>query len=248
MSRESADSLTVGPVAATELPEVLRLLFSRADPSTRPSQIEAVLGEIDEASGRNQILLAAQRNGRLVAAVWLQIRAGRVASLNPPGLEAGEPDETVVGLIESAVLQAFVAGVQFVQALSDTGAGSERRWLQSSSFKHGADLLYLVSPSEQFPAINFPTKLRFQRLEDSPSAMGRLTAMIERTYEGSQDCPAIHGMQPVGDAMASYRATGEFDASRWFIVRKKSSRYRLSSACRTSPNGMSAASFKTNCA
>jgi GNAT superfamily N-acetyltransferase len=219
MPSEPTDPLAVGPVAATELPDVLRLLFCRLDPQTRSSQIATVLADIDEASGRNQILLAARRRGKVVAAVWMQIRAGRVASLYPPGLASSESEQTVVDLIDLATQQAGVAGVRLVQTLLEPDAKTEARWLVGCGFQHAADLLYLVCPSKAFPPVKSTNRLQFEPLDEFGVAGARLAKIVERTYQGSQDCPAAHGIQPVGDLLASYRSTGPFDPTRWMIVR-----------------------------
>ncbi len=221
MSSQPVDPLSMGPVSATELPFVLRLLFDRLDPQVRAAQIAAVLASIDESSGQNQILAAGRRRGQIVAAVWLQIRPGRVGSLQSIGIAEQEPDETAIELIQMAVSRALVAGVNFVQSLTETDAGRLARWLQSSGFQHAADLLYLASPRTTFPPIRIPSKLEFQPFGESTAASARLAQVIEQTCQDSEDCPAIHGVHPIGDALTSFKATGEFDPSRWFIVRKE---------------------------
>lgn len=223
MLRDHLESLSLDPVFAPELPDALRLLFANLDAQQRGLRTAEILAEFDAADGKKHILLAARRGQRLVAVAWLQIRPGRVGALHPPALVPAEPEETAVELIELAVSQATLSGVRFVQALLKTDAGPEARCLQRCGFQHLTDLLYLVCPRESFPPVKLPSRLEFHPLDESAAATGRLAAIIEATYQGSQDCPAIHGLQPIGDALASYRATGQFDPSRWFIVRSKQS-------------------------
>lgn len=218
MQRERVDPLSVGPLSAADLPDALRLLFANLDVENRLFPTAELLGGIDAPDAKNQILLAARRGQKLVAVVWLQIRPGHVGALNPLGLPPSEPDEVAVDLINSAVSQAFVVGVRFVQALLKTDAGQEARCLQRSGFQHLTDLLYLVSPREAFPPVKLPTRLQFQPLDESAASIARLASVVEQTFQGSHDCPAIHGLQSLRDALASYRSTGEFDPSRWFIV------------------------------
>ena len=48
----------------------------------------------------------------------------------------------------------------------------------------------------------------------------RLAAIIERTYEGTLDCPQLNGVRDVHDVLAGYRACGKFDPARWLIARR----------------------------
>jgi ribosomal protein S18 acetylase RimI-like enzyme len=47
----------------------------------------------------------------------------------------------------------------------------------------------------------------------------RLAAIVQATYAATLDCPAMNGVREVQDVLAGYRATGVFDAGRWWIVR-----------------------------
>ncbi len=219
MPAEHLEPLSIGPLSATELPDALRLLFCDLDNADRSASAIELAAKFEPTDRKHHILVAAHRGQILVGVAWMQIRPGNVGTLQPPGFVASEPEETAVELIKSAVHQAMIAGARFVQTLLKTDAGREARWLRQCGFRHVADLLYLVSPGEAFSRGAPATQLEFQPLDESAAAMTRLANLIEQTYQGSQDCPAVHDLQPIGDALASYRATGEFDPSRWFIVR-----------------------------
>ncbi len=42
---------------------------------------------------------------------------------------------------------------------------------------------------------------------------------MDRTYEGTLDCPRLNGVRSTEDVLATYRRSGEFDPARWFLVR-----------------------------
>jgi len=42
--------------------------------------------------------------------------------------------------------------------------------------------------------------------------------VVERTYTGSRDCPAIDGLRTTADVLDGYRHTGRFSPDHWFLV------------------------------
>ena len=240
MPAEPVEYPTIASVAAAELPAGLELVFSRLNQEPRKLQLEAALEEIGRSGNENQIVLAAHRGNRLAAAVWLQIQPGCVGSLWPPGVIAGEPDVTAVTLIDLATAKAEAAGVSLIQSLLETDSGREAAWLTRCGFRHATDLLYLVSPREVFPAVQPANELGFEALVEvsesteyntagnsgdfSTAQNTRLAAIVERTYDGTLDCPAVQGLRSIDEVLASYRAVGVFDPSRWFIVHEWTSK------------------------
>jgi ribosomal protein S18 acetylase RimI-like enzyme len=225
MDGHNANPLTFGPARQAELPEVFQLLFGRLDETFRALQTAAALEEIEKNGGEGQIVLAARRGQALAAAIWVQILPGRVASLWPPGLAAGETAATASTIIDLAMAKAAVAGVRLVQVLLETDAKAEAAWLRQCGFGHITDLLYLVSLQKVFPITRPSSKLIFEPLgkvgesDTSEIQMARLAAVIGRTYVNTQDCPAIQGLRSVDDVLATYRAVGMFNPARWFFVR-----------------------------
>jgi ribosomal protein S18 acetylase RimI-like enzyme len=49
----------------------------------------------------------------------------------------------------------------------------------------------------------------------------RLLSMVDRTYEGTLDCPRLNGVRDAEDVLATYRTSGQFDPNLWFLVRRQ---------------------------
>jgi mycothiol synthase len=240
MPAEPVEYPTIASVAASDVPAALELVFSRLDQEPRKLQLAAAIEEIGRSGNENQIFLAAHRHDQLVAAVWLQLQPGCVGSLWPPGVLAGESDTTAVTLIDLATAKAEAAGASLIQSLLETDSGREAAWLARCGFRNATDLLYLVSPREAFPAVQPAEELDFEPLVELSEPSGyntarnsgdfstaqttRLAAIVERTYDGTLDCPAVQGLRSIDEVLASYRAVGVFDPSRWFIVRQCASK------------------------
>jgi ribosomal protein S18 acetylase RimI-like enzyme len=45
--------------------------------------------------------------------------------------------------------------------------------------------------------------------------------VLERTYEGTLDCPRLNGVRAAEDVLATYRSAGCFDPATWFLVRSQ---------------------------
>ena len=217
---------TIGQPKNAELPDALTLIFARLEANARRAQIGAAIDEIQSAAAQNHVLFCARRGERVVAAVWLQMQPGNVASLWPPGLDAEESKATAATLIDLALSKAAAAGEIFVQSLLDTDSGMEVELLMSAGFKHATDLLYLVSPRHAFPISAPDCDLTFEPIDAVGNQVGeisrtkwsRLRNIIEQTYQDTLDCPAVQGVRSIDDVLASYQAVGNFDPSRWFIV------------------------------
>ena len=139
-----------------------------------------------------------------------------MASLWPPVSTAAECADA---LMAEAVRRLAESGVRIAQSLLATDTSDSAELLRQHGFAHMAHLLYMVSIAEQFSTVAPRFPLAFDALAASDTK--RLVAIVERTYEGTLDCPQLNGVREIDDVLAGYRACGVFDPVRWFIVRDK---------------------------
>ncbi len=152
----------------------------------------------------------------MVGATLGQVQAGRVANVCPPGLVPGEAESTADMLL--AVLCDWLASerVRLAQSLLAEYAAEQRDVLKRQGFRYLAELLYLVSDLQTPSPDLADRRLRF--VQYRPDIAERLAAVVEQTYQGTLDCPAISGVQAIEDVLASYRASGVFRPQWWLIV------------------------------
>ncbi len=181
MAPSDTNLLSIRLATNAELPDAIDLVFRRSAHPQQERQIAAALEEIDRTGPESQIVLVAQRNGTMVAAIWVQIQPGAIASLWPPGLADGEPSATALTLIDLAAAKANSAGSQFLQSLLETDADATAQWLRQSGFQHCTDLLYLVSLRTAFPETPPAAELCFEPCGELPDRMERLAAVVQRT-------------------------------------------------------------------
>jgi ribosomal protein S18 acetylase RimI-like enzyme len=160
-------------------------------------------------------LFAACRRQRLVGAVWGRVEPGRTARVWPPQTANGEAD--AAGPLWHALVEFLrFRRVRIAHSLLPSDSGNETQQLGQAGFCHATDVLFLVSLPASFPSAPPAGHLDF--VPFIPEHEPRLRLLVEATYTGSLDCPALNGVRDRGDVLAGYRATGEFDPSRWLFV------------------------------
>lgn len=193
--------------------EALRLLLRDNPPDARQQQIEELIG----AEGKGLAgLLVSQAGKRIDGVVLARELAGRAAFVWPPRLADDATDELAIALIGHALAWLAGRGVTLAQALPAQQDLGDHERLARAGFQHLSDLLYLLCPDTSLPR-ELPTSvLRFESYDDANDA--RLRSVIERTYEGSLDCPELDGLREMNDVLAGYRATGVYSPERWLIA------------------------------
>jgi ribosomal protein S18 acetylase RimI-like enzyme len=198
----------------------LGLLFRDLPDDVRRRQLEATLEQFRAEPAAGGGLLEARSGGHRFGTIWIQLQAGRVASLWPPQVADEtivESDRAVQMLLAAAIELAQRGGARMIQALLQTDAGTAVQRLRGAGFEHAADLLYLVSPASAFPSAAPPDGLEFEPF--SGAAAARFETIVERTYAGTRDCPRLNGVRPTAEVLAGYRSVGDFKPVNWLIAR-----------------------------
>jgi mycothiol synthase len=165
-----------------------------------------------------QFLLAAELNANLQAAVWAEQFPGRTAVVAAPaGPSVDLAGEQLLGELHRVLRENDVA---LVQAALTPAQTQEAKRLERGGYRWVADLLYMAASNTAFPdaAWQLPFSLAaFQPGLDEE----RLLNVIDQTYLGTLDCPALDGLRKTSDVLAGYQAIGAFDPSRWLFVRSE---------------------------
>src|SRR5206468_2654294 len=62
-----------------------------------------------------------------------------------------------------------------------------------------------------------------ERVNYSASTHADFARAILDSYQQSLDCPKLSGLRHIEDIIAGHKATGEFDPTKWFLARDRSS-------------------------
>jgi ribosomal protein S18 acetylase RimI-like enzyme len=197
--------------------------FSLVLCDTAPSQRPAIAATLLESHSRQATLaggglFVATRGERLCGAAWGQPQPGNTAVFWPPQLIPGEIRHTASQLASAVATELERAHIGMAQVLLSPGDTEPIEVITAVGFRHLADLLYLSWETGQIAAQRTQSDLDFVSVD--PSQSTRLSAVIERTYEGSLDCAALNGTRAIDDVIAGYRETGVFRAENWLFAQR----------------------------
>ncbi len=199
------------PCPAAMSLDALTLALSDLTPEQRREFAPTTPGKPVEA------LLVALEVGKLCGAAWGQRQPGSTAIFWSPRMTTGDADdETPCRLVYAVAAALDAAGIRMTQVLLPDRNAANIPMLEAAGFGFLADLLYLSWEAAEMP-ISRNASLEFQPYHDSQR--NRLVALIEKTYEATQDCAALGGKRPMDEVLDGYRATGAFCAENWQFVR-----------------------------
>jgi ribosomal protein S18 acetylase RimI-like enzyme len=192
-------------------------LTAQLPEEARKVQKSAILAAIADDPIQAAGLLGHFQGDDLKAAGWLQVQVGRTATLWPPA--GAEQVETAVAaaLVTRALALAASQGAVLVQSLLLTDSGDDAKALRTTGFAHAADLLYLVSLAAEFPSACPAGKLTLA--PQAANELRQIAEIIERSYQGTCDCPGLNGVRAIEDVIDGYRSIGRCRPDLWLIAR-----------------------------
>lgn len=240
MAHHSQD-ITVARVSPDRTFAAARRLVgaSHADPDAAAMRLveNAKAGRIDLS-----LLFAVESAGTIRQVCLLAPSSGRTAAIFlseplPQGDLGGDEQALVDRAACIAAAEAYAAQhlsdrVAVLQALPEPEELWSMNALRLAGLCHVGDLTYLRRPIGRHSGIfarpptmpTWPKGVSVMALAalvgsfDVHAAM--LCDLLDRTYEGTLDCPALCGLRTTRDVLDSHQAVGQFDPSLWFVVFK----------------------------
>ena len=206
----------VSQAIASEYELALRLILEHLAPDQQHTQIRRTMDEAQRGRVSLEGIFVAKRAEEIVGATWCQVLPGHTAVVWPPRTTL-DASQTVGQLYDSLCHYMSSKDVRLAQCLIDTDSGQEAEELRHAGFDYATDLLYMVSSIERFPESPPSFVLNYEHY--TPKSHQRLSSLIEHTYHGTLDCPALDGVRSIRDVLTGYQATGEFDPGRWLFIR-----------------------------
>ncbi len=200
--------------------EALEVLYRRVSASVRPRLIADAMAEAD--SGRVDLsgIWVARRRGRIVGVLLTQRLAGRAAAVWAPEVEPiwGRA-ATAAGLIRVALGDMRSRRFRIAQALVDASAPrTASADLERGGMPRATALTYLHRDTARpMGRATEPDRPAFAWRPFGPDTEDEFRAVLQETYAGSLDMPELEGIRSLDDVMASHKAAGRFDPSRWRV-------------------------------
>lgn len=215
MSGSIADVL---PCPPADRASALQVLYRRVPEPLRVQLIAGVLGDAGKGLVDLSGLWVARRRGRIVGAMLTQALAGRAAAVWAPevALSWGRA-ATATALVRAALDDLRTRGVRIAQALVDDSAPRQGATdLARGGLPHITDLMYLERDTAAPLAVDSAGP-RFSWRDYGPATEAEFRQVLQETYAGSLDMPELEGVRALDDILASHRAGGRFNPSRWQV-------------------------------
>ncbi len=140
---------------------------------------------------------------------------GRSALLWPPGVVEDRRTQLEDALLRHACAWLRQRGVKLTQTL----LAPEETFLAEPLLRNGFSAvtrLWYMRHSLNLPVdcLNTPSRLHYQPFADD--ALFRQT--LQRTYEGTLDCPEVNGVRSMDEVLEGHRVQGAFDPERWWLA------------------------------
>jgi ribosomal protein S18 acetylase RimI-like enzyme len=219
------ENFSVEPVAASAEPAVvisaLDLVLRGLPDDVRLSLREGLLlSSRHDPTALGELWRAVGAGGLTVGAVWAQVRPGGTAVVWPPQWRVAPRSGETRDPLLLALLQALAErGTTLAQSLLWGREAPEAAVLVSCGFRHLADLCYMLAPttSESAGPAKSAEPVEFAAVD--AAAWPRLAEVIEQTYLGTLDCPALDGLRNATDVLDEYRTIGASGTELWRLVR-----------------------------
>jgi ribosomal protein S18 acetylase RimI-like enzyme len=176
----------------------------------------ATFGRSDRSM--RQVCLAIPNAGKTVGVfpgAW-SARAGELLAMR---IERG----ALLEHVSRAVRDEAGLDMHLAQALLEPDDREGLASFQAGGYQRLADLAYLrrvISHGGRHEPLVWPEGVRVASLRELPEGEGErlLRSALERSYEGTLDCPALCGLRELDDVVASHRAVGVYDPRLWWVV------------------------------
>ncbi|MDA7977964.1 MAG: GNAT family N-acetyltransferase [Pirellulales bacterium] len=210
-------------ITASEERERLLTIVLRESPeddvaalTTRLASDDRVLVGLADTPLLSGLAIAAQLQSGGGSFIW----PVQPAETDPGSADSHAQLDVALGGITRAVAWLKNRGAAHVQSLLDPKDDWNQTLFHTAGFSHLADLAYLGAEPTEFPEARPQSRLGFRSHSETmlDAQLSQMTVILERTYAGTQDCPAMSDLQPAKNAIESYQSIGKFDPQNWFLI------------------------------
>jgi GNAT superfamily N-acetyltransferase len=107
--------------------------------------------------------------------------------------------------------------IAFSQCLLEQPSPELASLLMRAGYQRLCDLELMVSLRETWPD-DYTSAARLQFAPAAKYDASKLAEIVEATYAGSLDCPAMDGWRTIEDCLSGYAATGDSATDHWWVI------------------------------
>jgi mycothiol synthase len=214
-----AAGISCRPVQHGEIEAALRLILATPAGLGADAQVLDFLAYCVERKIDTNGIWVAVHQGRIVWSMLPVVNPGRTMMIFTPMVLFTQTPPGTIAMVCDAVAEHYAQrGVHLAQILIDPENRAIVGAYREAAFDELAELVYLQR-SLRYRRMELPALPPGCSLQTySPQTHEQFADIIRRSYEQSQDCPALNGMRDMNDVIAGHQATGEFDPALWWIL------------------------------
>lgn len=213
-SHPNVPEILTASAPEVEMHAALMLALRMLPPQTAEALRWSVIAETRRTPAALGVLAVARNEQRgIVGAAWGQLGSGNVAQVWPTQWLAEREISGCDPLLAALLAELPRRGVTFAQTLLPDAACRDAQTVLGAGFTHAADLAYLGADVDPRVAKHPAIDLHFVPVESHEREA--FAALVEKTYEGTLDCPALNGLRPALEVLDEYAEIGSSGMSLW---------------------------------
>ncbi len=203
------------------LRERLRIQFSGFDAQEQQNQIDQLLAARSKRRLSLNSSLAIQVDDRICGVLTVAVQADGTINFWPAavvsGLGPGKGAEIQRRLYSQAVDFFEQSDCWIAQCLLAPQDVSASRGLIAAGIPRLTELSFLARSLEtELPAMPEQQMVAIEAFDPAANC-DRFTNLLERTWQGTLDCPELNGCRSGTEALDGHQLAGEFSPDRWLL-------------------------------
>jgi GNAT superfamily N-acetyltransferase len=167
-----------------------------------------------------ELLFGAYQRSELVSAcLAVESSGGAALVFVPTDLRSPTECEGAAAALRALQEAAWARSIALLEALPVPGSEMLERVLQNAGFRCLTNLRYLRRGDSRIAPFSLVVR-DLEWVSYVPDVEPLFQEAIERSYVQSLDCPELTGLRPTAAALAGHRATGIFDPTCWWVVKR----------------------------
>jgi mycothiol synthase len=200
---------TIASVPPGEWSDVLELALARTPPEHRPARVRHCVQLLQTGVLDPDGIWSTRRGGAIVGVqVCVPVAGASCLFWLPMG-------EGADALVAAGLRWCRVKRCKLAQALVGAADLPLAEPLNRQGFRHVTQMFTLRHDLADVPVQPAPG-LRYEAY--CPSLLTAFADTLERTYDGTLDCPELNGKRTIDEILAGHRGQGKFHPECWWLV------------------------------
>lgn len=152
--------------------------------------------------------------------LWVPARGRSAMLFAPPLSEFPQSASATQAAITAALIDARREDIRIVQAILEPADAAGKTVFAAAGLARLATLAYMERRPPGSPPIAAELELppEFSLASYEPSTHALFRAAIEKSYEGTLDCPMLAGLRDIDDAIEGHKGVGLFEPALWHVL------------------------------